>query len=146
MVISCVVQYRREILSETRWHSANCWRRSLDLLDSAKRVTKNAASNIVVASIITLFIGLIIANGWLDEFHAFVGRKTGHPIAGPTLPGAKFNLRFVAGIVGLWLMLQFLIEFGAEELAASLAGLIVLSFGLVYGERIFGSISANLKG
>lgn len=109
-------------------------------------MTKNSASNIVVASIITLFIGLIIANGWLDEFHAFVGRKTGHPIASPTFPGAKFNLRFVAGIVGLWLMLQFLIEFGAEELAASLAGLIVLSFGLVYGERIFGSISANLKG
>lgn len=107
-------------------------------------MTKNAASNIVIASIIALFIGLILANGWLDEFHSFVAQKTGHPLAGPPTPGAAFNLKFIAGIVGLWLILQFLIEFGAQELAASLAALIVLSFGLVKGQQIFDSISANL--
>lgn len=54
-------------------------------------------------------------------------------------PG-KISPRFVGGFFALWLILMGLVEAGAPDIAATLAGLILGSVALIYGPDIFGSI------
>lgn len=94
----------------------------------------------------TILIGLIISNGWLDDFHNFIAQKTGQStVSGTAQYHGSVNARFIGGFIGLWLMLQFLAEF-APELGGTLAGLILLSFGLLRGPAILDRLRANLGG
>lgn len=106
-------------------------------------MNKGTASNLALLTVGTILIGQIVANGWLTDFHNFINKKLDASTI-QTVRGKGINLKFLAGVMGLTLMLQFLVEV-QPEIGGTLSGLVLLSYLLLQGPKVLNTVTANIK-